>query len=375
MLKEVKRIQLFDIAKGISIILMIISRFSFVSIYPLLATFQDTVMVFKMPSFVFISGYLLSDRLRFKPFMQTKVDGLLKPLLSFVLSLTLLEIIFYVLTSDVVTFHGAISFVTNLLRSFYHGSFDVINVSFWFIGALFLGQLSLKGFLEISKLKKPLNYIYLAAFIAGIIVIDTLKIKFYWSEYIPAFFLYLFLGYGFKQLCNKYWNGTQFFYSKKTIVFPFLFFATIFLYQQINLSTSLDLSGLEYNYHYRLLLSLLGIFTLLFVCRFIEKVPVLTSLLVYCSKASFFILAYHIFIIKVFDYFFDMNHYNPLLHTFLVVLNLILCCLIYKFVRKIKIVRVFFYPVKSMVLDLNEVKLLNSKLLKRFFPKDAVVVQ
>ncbi|AWG22332.1 hypothetical protein FFWV33_12770 [Flavobacterium faecale] len=372
--QDVKRIQIFDIAKGISIILMIISRFSFVSLYPYLSAFQDAVMVFKMPSFVFISGYLLSDRLRFRPFLESKIDGLLKPLLSFVLSLTILEIIFYVFTADVVTLRGAIGYPTNLLRSFYHGSFDVINVSFWFIGALFLGQLSLKGFLEIRRLKKPLNYIFLVVFFMGVILLDTLKIKFYWTEYIPSFFLYLSLGYGFKQLSTRYFNGTKFFYSNKTVVFPILFLAALFVYPKLNLSTSLDLSGLLFNYHYTLVLSLLGIFTLLFVCRFIEKVPVLSAALVYCSKASFFILAYHIFILQIFTHFFDMETYNPILHTSLVVLNLAMCCLIYKLVRQIKIIRVFFYPLKTLVLNYCEVKIVNSKYLKRFFPAEDTVM-
>ena len=92
-----KRIQIFDIAKGISITLMTIGRYDFVNIYPYLVQFQNIVMVLKMPTFIFISGYLFSNRLNFKHFLYHKIDGLIKPLISFILSLTLLNIIFYII--------------------------------------------------------------------------------------------------------------------------------------------------------------------------------------------------------------------------------------------------------------------------------------
>jgi fucose 4-O-acetylase-like acetyltransferase len=68
-----KRIQIFDIAKGISIILMTISRYSFTETYPSLLWFQNMVVVLKMPTFIFISGYLFSDQLNFKSFLFNKM--------------------------------------------------------------------------------------------------------------------------------------------------------------------------------------------------------------------------------------------------------------------------------------------------------------
>ena len=153
-----KRIQIFDIAKGLSIILMTIGRYDFIDIYPYLLQFQNVALFFRMPTFIFVSGYLFSNRLDFKHFLFHKIDGLLKPLISFVISLTLLNIIFSGIVSDVVNFNQVFEHIKNMARSFYRGRFDEINVSFWFIGALFLGQLTLKGFLEIKELKKPLNY-------------------------------------------------------------------------------------------------------------------------------------------------------------------------------------------------------------------------
>ena len=365
-----KRIQIFDIAKGISITLMTIGRYDFVNIYPYLVQFQNIVMVLKMPTFIFISGYLFSNRLNFKHFLYHKIDGLIKPLISFILSLTLLNIIFYIIVSDVITFKDVFGHITNLARYFYHGSFDAINVSFWFIGALFLGQVTLKGFLEIKEFKKPLNYLLLMAFFLVLFLLNTIKIKFYWTEYIPIFFTYLLLGYSFQRISSRFLEGTSFFYSNKMIVFPILFFLSRFILNQLNIEIDFNLGGLHYNYHYLLIVSLLGVFTVLYLCRYIEKIPILNSFFVYCSKASFFILAYHIFIKNVFVVLFDFKTYNPLLHTLLFFSNIILCCLIYRFLKKVPFVRIAFYPIKAIVLNDAEIKLLKSKYINRFIPKD-----
>jgi fucose 4-O-acetylase-like acetyltransferase len=373
MKENTKRIQIFDIAKGISIVLMTIGRYGFTEIYPELKSFNNVAMLFKMPTFIFISGYLLSGRLNLKHFLFHKIDGLIKPLFAFLLSLTLLHILFYIIFSDEVTLNGAIDPIINLVRSFYHGSFDVVNVSFWFIMALFLGQITLKGFLEINSLKKPLNYLFLVAFVSSLLILNIIKINFYWTQYIPIFFTYLFLGYSFKKLSNQYFYGTSFVYSKKMILFPIVFLILIFAMKIFNWQIDFNLAGLHYNYHYLLILSLFGVFTVIYLCRFIEKIPILNSLLVYCSKASFFILAYHIFIKDVYSVLFDLKNYNPLLHSFLVFLNILLCCLIFWLLKKVPFVRILFYPIKTIKLNDAEINLLKS-IYARFFSKNIFIM-
>jgi len=290
-------------------------------------------------------------------------------MLGFILSLTLLNIIFHSIVADLIDPGFILGQIANLGRYFYHGSFAVINVSFWFIMALFLGQVSLKGFLEIKGLYKPLNYVFLIAFFLVLLLLNTLKKEFYWTQYIPIFFTYLLLGHSFKKISTRFLNGTSFFYSKIMIVFPILFLATIFIFYQLDISIYLGLGGLEYNYHYLLILSLLGIFTVLYLCRYIEKIPILNSFLVYCSKASFFILAYHIFIKDVQAVLFDLKTYDPVLHTLLYVSNIILCCLMYRFLQRVPFVRIIFYPIKVIVINNAEIKLLKSNFINRFIPE------
>ncbi|CAH8292843.1 fucose 4-O-acetylase-like acetyltransferase [Mariniflexile fucanivorans] len=364
------RIQIFDIAKGISIILMTMTRYPFIETYPILMSFQNVAIIFKMPTFIFISGYLLSDRLDFKSFLHNKIDGLIKPLIGFLLSLTLLKITLYIIVSDEASLHGGLEYILDLPRALYHGSFVAVNVSFWFIVALFLGQLALKGFLVIMDLKKPIKYLFLITFLIILLILNTMKINFLWSEYIPIFFTYLFLGYGFKKIRIHYFNATPFFYSNKMVLFPILFLILHFTLKNLNFDIDLNLAGLHYNYHYLLILSISGVFSVIYLCRYIEKIPILNSFLVYCSRASFFILAYHIFIKDVFLILFDLETYQPLLHTFLFLLNIVLCCLIYMFLKKVPFVRILFYPLKTIVFSDLEIKLLKSKYINRFIPKE-----
>lgn len=374
MIKNKNRIKIFDIAKGISIILMTISHFSFTEIYPNLLSFHNIVILFKMPSFIFISGFLLSDGLNFKIFLYRKIDSLIKPLISFAVSLTVLNIILYISFSNIVTYEGCLDYVINLARAFYNASFDMLNVSFWFIIGLFLGQVAVIGFLGILKAKKPFNHIFLITFLIVLLMLTFIKIKFYYIEYLPIFFTYLFLGYSFKKICFTYLNEISFFYSEKMILFPFLFFISIITLNKLNGGITFNIAALYFNYHYLLLLSILGIFSLLYLCRFIEKIPVISSLLVYCSRASFFILAYHIFVQEVLSIIFDLKNYNPFLHTFLFFLNIVVCCFIFMFLKRIPFIRILFYPIKTIMLNDIEIKVLKSKYISKYIPKEIFVI-
>lgn len=364
--KSRKRIEIFDIAKGVSIILMTLSHYPFTEIYSNLMNFQSIAMIFKMPTFIFISGYLFSDRLSFKSFFYHKTDSLIKPLIGFLITLTLLQILFYIIFSDIVTLKVGMKYITSLAAVFVYGNLGLVNYSFWFVGALFLSQIIFK----IKDIKKPYNYLFLAfSFVISFIFYYS-KIKFYYLGYIAIFVTYLFLGYGFKKISIRYFNGISFFYSKKMILFPILFFISILGLNKLGFETNLDLSEFQFNYHYLLLLSIFGVFTVIYFCSYIEKIPLISSLLVYCSKASFFILGFNVLIIDICASFFDLRNYNPVLHTFLFFLNIVVCCLIYMLVKKIPYVRILFYPIKSILLNDAEVKLLRSKYIYRLIPKD-----
>lgn len=154
------------------------------------------------------------------------------------------------------------------------------------------------------------------------------------------------------------------------IIFPLLYAVTVIVFTKLNIEINLNIAGLHFNYHYLLLLSVVGVFSLLYVCRYIEKIPIVRSLLIYCSRASFFILAYHIFIKDVFAIMFDLENYNPLLHTILFFINIMLCCTIYMFLKKVTVIRIFFYPIKTIELSEIEIKIVNVIYINKYIPKE-----
>lgn len=373
-MQEKKRIQIFDIAKGISIILMTITHCSFKKIYPSLVDFNNFVMIFKMPMFIFISGYLLSDRLNFRAFSHHKLDGLIKPLIGFLLSLTLLKIILYVLITDAITPDGVMKYVNALASVFVYWDLGFVNNVLWFVAALFLSQIAFKVMLACKDSRVPYNYFMVIILLLALLTLISIESKFYYLGYIPIFFVYLLLGYVFKRISNRFLNGTSFFYGSKMLLFPVLFLISLIILKYSNINMKLNIYEFEYNYHYLIIVSLFGVFTVLYICRFIEKIPILSAFLVYCSKASFFILAYHIFVLDVYEALFDLESDTPLFYTFLFFLNIVICCLIYMLVKKIPFVRIFFYPIKTIALKTSEKNVLKSKYFNRFVPKDVLVM-
>lgn len=370
MQKTKKRIKIFDIAKGISIILMTISHYPFLTNYKALLSFNMVALIVKMPLFIFISGYLTSNKLSFKQFLHNKFDGLIKPLFAFLVSLTILNIVFYVLTTNNFSGKGVLQFIDAFFNVFYFLDLEYVNYTFWFIVALFVGLITLKGGIDLYKIKKPYNYILLIGLVLLLFFLDTSGQEFYYLGFVPIFVAYLCAGFISNFILNKYFEGSSFFYSKKMILFLIAFIFGLIVVFKDGISVKVDIYYFIYNYHYKLVLSVIGVFAIIYLCTFIEKFKFLSKILIYCSKASFFILAYHLFFINVFSYFFDLNAKNPILHTILFFTNIAFCCLIYEGLKKVKVIRLFFYPIKTIKFSKVEYKLLQFKFFSKLFPKD-----
>lgn len=372
------RVEILDVAKGFSIILMTLVHYPFTqqeNIYPgLNFLVDDVLMIFVVPIFIFISGYLISDSKSFKVFFFSKIDGLIKPLFGFLLSITLLNILVFIITSNKITPQGIIKYINAFLSVFIYGDLGFVNYALWFIGALFWALLLLKISLVIIGLKGQQKYAYLALLVLLLFCLSYTQIKFYYLAYVPVFFIFLALGYGFKIVSKRFLKGTLFFYSKIMIVFPMLFLILCFVLYKFNVRTDLDLFLFVFNYHYLLVLSIVGIFFVFFLCRYFEKIPLLKAILVKCSKASIFILGFHVFILDVFKLVFDLEVYNPLLHFVLFVLNIVLCYTIYSLIIKIPFLRLIFIPLKGIEFSKNEIKLLKYKPIYRFIPKEVIVI-
>ncbi|GAA4976497.1 acyltransferase [Algibacter aquimarinus] len=371
-----KHVKILDIAKGFSIILMTLVHYPFIqvdNIYPNLNFLVDNVlMIFVVPIFIFISGYLIRDKLSFKAYFFIKVDGLIKPLMGFLLCLTVLNILLYIISSDEVSINGMTKYVNALLSVFIYGNLGFVNYALWFVGALFLGLIVLKGSLVSLSLKKPLRYLFLVFIGLMLLVLINTRIEFYYLSYVPIFFTFLVLGYSFKKISDRHLNGVSFFHSKIMIIFPVLFLISCFVLNEFEIRTDLDIFLFVFNYHYLLLLSIAGIFSVFFFCRYLEKIPYLNKALVECSKASFFILGFHVFILDVYRLMFNLNVYNPFLHFVLFVLNILMCYIIYRIATQIPFIRLLFVPLKRIDLFKNEMRLIKYKPINRLIPSEII---
>lgn len=72
-----------DVAKGISILLMTVTHLAIFNNHPAIKAFNNEVLLlFKMPLFIFVSGYQFSGKRSFKEFARGKFDGLVKPVVT-----------------------------------------------------------------------------------------------------------------------------------------------------------------------------------------------------------------------------------------------------------------------------------------------------
>lgn len=376
-----KHIKILDIAKGFSIILVTLVHYPFIyskiayPTYPNLNFFvNDFVTFFRVPVFIFISGCLISESLSFKNFLYNKIDGLIKPVIGFLIIITILNMSLHIITSHEDIMYSAIKHIKAFILVFIKGDFGFVNYALWFIGPLFWGLIALKCGIVIFGLKNLAKYVCLIFFVLLLLILSNTGFQFYYLEYTSIFSTYLILGFFFKKLSVRNLGGFSFLYSKLMIVFPILFLALWLILFNFNYETKLDLYNYVYNYHILLILSILGIFTLLYICSYIEKVPLLNMALVNCSKASYFILAFHVFIIDVYKHLFDMVNYNPLLHLFLFMLNIALCYTIYKTLIQIPYIRILFFPLKRIELFEGEIRLLKSKPISRLIPKEILIL-
>ncbi|KJD34638.1 hypothetical protein PK35_02365 [Tamlana nanhaiensis] len=373
-MRSKEQIKILDSAKGLSIVLMTLVHYPFIqkkNVYAMVSfLLDDVLMIFILPIFIFISGYFLNEGLTFKGYLFSKLDSLIKPILGFSICLTILKIILYMITSSELTLQGIMRYINAIPAAFVFGDLGYINYALWFVVALFWGGLSLKGVLELSKNKKLLNYFFLCLILLVLMFLTFTESKFYYFAYTPIFFTYLIIGYGFKKISTRYFNGVSVFYNKSWVIFFVLFIISWFVLRKFNLKTNLNLFGFNFNYHYFLLLSVLGIFAILFLCLYFEKIPVFNKILIECSKASFFILGYHVFVLDVFKYIFDLKEYSPIIHLFLFATNIFLCYCIYRITIKTPYLRILFVPLRGIKFNYGEIRLLSFKPIYSLIPNE-----
>lgn len=122
------RIETFDIAKGIGILLMVMGHTGYGDI------FLKLIYTFHMPLFFFISGYFYRPQknINFKQYLVHQINVLLVPYIVFAI---FYEILHYIYTGEV-----SISYFFKSLISSNHNRIDVAG-ALWFLLTLFTAKI------------------------------------------------------------------------------------------------------------------------------------------------------------------------------------------------------------------------------------------
>lgn len=147
---KMKRIEEFDIAKGIAILCVILGHLGIYNI-------NRVVFTFHMPIFFLISGYFISIRYSFEEFQRRKIKGILWPYLFTCFLICILSIpVNYFLHQDIL--HNMLKWVCG---SFYGAGIPDVPIIFknyspfigalWFLLAFFWGALITRKIIDVSK--------------------------------------------------------------------------------------------------------------------------------------------------------------------------------------------------------------------------------
>lgn len=271
------RMQFIDISKGISILLMTLTHLEFITKYEVIKNFNsEYLIIFKMPLFLMISGFLYKPNKSNYSFILKKIDGLIKPSLSALALFGLIGIVIYSrnfnVSADV------------LQQSIFYSS--SVGIGLWFVISLFI-SLSVVNILYTLYLRS--TYLFILALLGAFLVLLALNLYdinfliFILSTLI-YFVLYLFIGILFKKykILDKVINF-------RFLLLLFLLFSTLVVVKKfINVDLRL------YSNHYDPILvalsySCIGAFIILNIANVLTRTRYISGVLVACGQSSFFI--------------------------------------------------------------------------------------
>lgn len=135
-----KRIEYFDIARGIGILLVILGHNDFGALSPF---FHRVIYSFHVPLFFFLSGYFLNTSIPFLEYLNKRFHSVLKPFVF-----TILLIYFASVSFERMGFETAI---TRVVKSFYGSVTYITWDQLWFLPNLFVVSLYAYAFVQLTS--------------------------------------------------------------------------------------------------------------------------------------------------------------------------------------------------------------------------------
>ena len=245
MLKKKKRIDEFDIAKGIAIIAMIIGHLGMKHI-------NMIVYAFHMPLFFILSGYFLSAKDPFIHFIKKKFIGLIIPYyicagmicLTSVISnpfVNMLHTTFQ--THDITTWITAMLYGAGSQHLLSHGLIPIGGI--WFLQALFIASIVVK----LLDILMGRHYEYVKAMIVLLLAVTSyISAKYIWLplNIQTGLFstIYVYFGYFIKQHFDYQVIKEKYLMNGKVIIaFIVLFILSVFYEQGQSYLVNLSIKG------------------------------------------------------------------------------------------------------------------------------------
>ncbi len=269
-----KREELFDIAKGIGIILVIIGHVYFAYFdSPFYRILNSVIFSFHMPFFFLISGYFLYSQKDRKNTIRHKAKQLLLPYLVTGIGMVLLSVIYDIMrgrtlavtvsalkSGDMELFGtSSVAWFGGLLYGSaqdYESPFYIKGIgALWFLLALFVASIIV---LKLGKVK--CSYLYIALLVvAGLVTSEYIWLPFSIQAGMTAS-AYVYIGYKVKQHGKDIFTGHP--AVKGILVLLWLF--CVFSGQGMNMAEN-NVGLVSF------LGSLGGVYVILLICRMIEK--------------------------------------------------------------------------------------------------------
>ncbi|MDQ7023168.1 MAG: acyltransferase family protein [Candidatus Gracilibacteria bacterium] len=299
------RINWIDNLRGIGILLIVLGH----TLMPEGSLLTKYIFSFHVVLFFILSGLLFNEtkHINFRLFLKNKFLRLIIPFILF-------NIIFIIIAKLEGKFEGTrvIDFAVGLFYGdylgdnggvFQNGGFNLVNISTWFLPALFLTSLYYFG---INKFIKNKNKKLVILFLISIIIFIESKLTIFRLPWSAEIALMMTAFYGFANIFKKeIFNLVEKINIKSMFLLIPIILLHVFLLNSVNIST--NYYG---NYLGLILNSLLGFITILIIAKNIGK----NKFLDFIGKNSIIILGFEwikIIIIENIN-FYHFDYYNTI---------------------------------------------------------------
>jgi len=367
-----KRVELIDIAKGISIILVVFNHSDLANLYP---GISNSLALIRMPFFIFLSGVFFSTSYSLKNHFIKKTDALLKP--------------YFFTLGSVIAIHFMLDII-GLVASFTSSTMEPIDIFKQFywnlleVGKLILGALYgsgpgiVKGWLPLwflthlwivfilsylivhhSKIERSTKILKL------VLIFSLFSIGYIFMDYIannpiiPSTNRPFFVGLPFSAdiaFITTAFFLSGFFLKDKIVSFsPKLSILSITIISFILItnftSAAINFNSREYRSpFFSTVAAFSGIYLALSLSYYLKYSVIIKNNLILCGSSSLFILIFHVFfMLTVSRSIISSENQSPEIMFLFLISSIVLSLLIKRIILNNPFLRACYLPIDSLI--------------------------